>query len=145
MIPGPFEMDEVAEKTMDYSLAPRSIKPFLSDEAYVKEGPNAWKPVEGDWIKKLADQSKKRVAKNDEFKKIADELKKAKARGKWIKLSEIINDKDAKEKKEKARAAKNATKEDKLKEYLKRPDLQEAEDVLTDLMAIESGKPLAAK
>jgi carboxyl-terminal processing protease len=62
------------------------------------------------------------------------------AKGKIIKLSESTKDK---EKKEKAKAAKTASKADKDKEYLKRPDLVEATNVLADLMTIEKTKSVA--
>ncbi len=144
-IPGPYENDEVGEKNLDYSLPPKTIDAFLSPDAYVKDGPGAWKAIETDWLKTLTARSKERVDKDDEFKKILEEIKKTKSKGKIIKLSDIVKDKDSKEKKEKARAAKNATKEEKEKEYLKRPDVIEATNVLADLMVLESGKSVTAK
>ena len=80
--------------------------------------------------------------KSEEFKKIVDELNKTKAKGKIIKLSEVLKDKD---KKEKAKAAKVASKAEKEKEYLKRADIQEAADVLVDLISLESQKSVARK
>ncbi len=140
VLPGPYSADDVGEKYMDYSLPPKTIEPFLSPDAYVKEGPGAWKEVKSDWIKTLKERSSERVAKNDEFKKILEELNKAKARGKVIRVSEVLKDKNEKDKKEKAK--KTASKAKKNEEYLKRPDIQEAESVLLDLIQLHEGKTL---
>lgn len=140
VLPGPYSADDVGEKYMDYSLPPKTISPFLSPDAYVKEGTGLWKEVKPEWLKTLKERSSERVAKNDEFKKILEELNKAKARGKVIRVSEVLKDKNEKEKKEKAK--KTASKAKKNEEYLKRPDIQEAENVLLDLIQLHEGKPL---
>src|SRR6185312_6631149 len=139
-IPGPYMTDDIGEKFLDYSLPPKKIDAFLSPDAYVKDGPGTWATLSPEWLKTLSDKSKARVDKDPEFKKIVDELNKAKERGKVIKLSEVTKDK---EKKEKAKAAKNASQADKDKDYLKRPDVNEAERVLEDLIEIESSKKVA--
>lgn len=140
VLPGPFSTDDIGEKYMDYSLPPKTIDAFLSPEAYVKEGPSSWKELKPDWIKSMKERSSERVAKNEEFKKIVDELNKAKARGKVIRVSEVLKDKNEKEKKDKAK--KTANKAKKNEEYLKRPDIQEAESVLLDLIQLQEGKAL---
>jgi carboxyl-terminal processing protease len=142
-LPGPFSTDDVGEKYMDYSLPPKTIDAFLSPEAYVKEGPGAWKEIKPEWIKTLKANSDVRVEKNEEFKKIVDELEKNKARGKLIKVSEVLKDKNEKDKKEKAK--KTASKAKKNEEYMKRPDIQEASSILMDLIQLEEGKPVPGK
>lgn len=142
VLPGPFSIDDIGEKYMDYSLPPKTLEPFVSTEAYVKEGQGLWKEVKPEWVKSLRDRSTERIAKNDEFKKIVDELNKAKARGKLIKVSEVLKDKNEKDKKDKAK--KTANKAKKNEEYLKRPDIQEAQSVLVDLIQLEEGKALIA-
>ncbi|MGZ3770009.1 MAG: S41 family peptidase [Bdellovibrio sp.] len=142
VLPGPFSTDDIGEKYMDYSLPPKTIDNFISQDAYVKEGTGIWKELKPDWIKSLKERSTERIAKNDEFKKIVDELNKAKARGKLIKVSEVLKDKNEKDKKDKAK--KTASKAKKVEEYLKRPDIQEAQSVLLDLIQLEEGKTLIA-
>lgn len=142
ILPGPYVTDDIGEKYLDYSLPEKKIDAFISQDAFVKEGPGAWMTVNADWAKALSEKSKVRVSKDPEFKKIEDELAKAKAKGKTIKLTEVTKDK---EKKEKAKAAKNASKAQKDKEYLKRADVVEATNVLTDLMALMNAKPVAAQ
>lgn len=138
VLPGPFSVEDIGKKYMDYSLPPKTIGPFISSDAYVKEGPGAWKELKPEWIKSLRERSSERVAKNSEFKKIVAELDKAKARGKLIRVREVLKDKNEKDKKDKA--MKTASKAMKMEEYLKRPDIQEAENVLIDLIQLEESK-----
>ncbi|HEY8272242.1 MAG TPA: tail-specific protease, partial [Pseudobdellovibrionaceae bacterium] len=78
----------------------------------------------------------------EDFKKIEDELKKAKARGKLIKVSEVLKDKtEIKTKKEKEKAVRYGNKDVKNKEYLKRADVNEATNILLDLMNVEESQP----
>ena len=136
VFPSPFQLDEIGEKGMDYSLPPRKLDAFVSKEANVDvEG---WKPIKSDWVKALKQRAESRISKNDEFKKISEDLEKTKKLGKVIKVSEILKDKGEKEKKQKAK--KYADKNEKDKEYLKRPEIQEAANVLTDLILLEEGK-----
>jgi carboxyl-terminal processing protease len=142
VLPGPYSTDDIGEKFLDYSLPPQKIAPFLSQEAYVKEGQGAWSMLKPEWIKSLREKSVARVEKNEDFKKIEDELKKAKARGKLIKVSEVLKDKNEnKNKKEKEKVARYGNKDQKNKEYLKRPDINEATNVLLDLMEAEAAQP----
>jgi carboxyl-terminal processing protease len=139
-LPGPYVTDDVGEKYLDYSLPEKKIEGFLSQDAYVKEGAGAWFTVNTEWIKTLAEKSKVRVDKDPEFKKIEEELAKTKAKGKTIKLTEVTKEK---EKKDKAKAIKNASKTEKEKEYLKRPDIMEAANILADLIVLGNNKAVA--
>ena len=141
IIPSPYSVDDIGEKSMDYSLPPKKIDSFLSKSAYVEKGEGSWAMIKSDWIKSLKSRSHERVSKNLDFKKITDELEKTKKLGKSIKVSEVIKDKGEKEKKvKKSRYA--GDKAEKEKEYLKRADIQEAADVLTDLILLSNGKEL---
>jgi carboxyl-terminal processing protease len=142
VLPGPYSTEDIGEKFLDYSLPPQKIAPFLSSEAYVKEGSGTWSMLKPEWLKSLREKSVVRVEKSDDFKKIEDELKKAKARGKLIKVSEVLKDKsETKTKKEKEKAARYGNKDQKNKEYLKRADVNEATNVLLDLMGAEESQP----
>lgn len=140
VLPGPYSTDEIGEKYMDYSLPPKTLDAFLSKDAYVKEGEGKWTEIKPDWIKSLRKRSEERVAVNDDFKKIIEELEKAKARGKLIKVNEVLKDKNEKE--EKKKDQRNASKEKKNEEYLKRADIVEAENILLDLIMLQEKKPL---
>lgn len=141
LIPSPYNVDDIGEKSMDYSLPPKKIESFLSKDAQVDKGDGFWQPIKSEWITKIKTRSSQRVAKNEEFKKIADELEKTKKLGKTIKVSEVLKDKGEKDKK--VKKARYAQKNEKDKEYLKRADIQEASDVLMDLIALETGKELS--
>lgn len=141
LIPSPYSVDDIGEKSMDYSLPPKKIDGFLSKDAYVEKGAGAWQPIKPEWINKIKARSTQRVAKNDEFKKITDELEKTKKSGKTIKVAEVLKEKGEKDKK--VKKARYAAKDEKDKEYLKRADIQEASDVLLDLIALETGKDLS--
>jgi carboxyl-terminal processing protease len=112
-----------------------SAAPVPSEATLKEDSTSAWKMIKPDWVAKLSEKSKLRVDKSDEFKKIVTELNKEKARGKLIKVSEAVKDK---EKRESRKAIKNAKKEDKEQEYMKRADVQEAANVLADLMSLET-------
>jgi carboxyl-terminal processing protease len=144
VLPGPFSTEDMGEKSLDYSLPPKTIPAFISPEAYVKEGPSAWKEIQSDWIKTLREKSKARVEKSEDFKKIVEELAKSKKNGKVIKVSEILDDKDKKEKKSKAKANKKLAKAERDKEYLKRADIEEASQVLLDLIQVETAPAATA-
>lgn len=141
LIPSPYSVDDIGEKSMDYSLPPKKIDLFLSKEAYVEKGEGSWQPIKPDWINKIKTRSTQRTSKNEDFKKIVDELEKTKKLGKTIKVSEVLKEKGEKDKK--VKKTRYAGKDEKDKEYLKRADIQEASDVLLDLIVLETGKDLS--
>ena len=140
IIPSPYSVDDIGEKSMDYSLPPKKLPSFLSKEAYVTKNDGAWLEVKPDWIKKMKSRSTERVAKNEDFKKITDELEKTKKLGKVIKVSEVLKEKGEKDKK--VKKSRYAGKDEKEKEYLKRADIQEASAVVADLIVLSEGKDL---
>lgn len=142
VFPSPYHVDDIGEKSMDYSLPPKKIDKFVSKEAVVEKGEGQWATIKPEWIKALKQRAEERIAKNEEFKKISEELEKTKKLGKTIKVSEIVKEKDKVEKeKEKAKKANRyAGKAEKEKEFLKRPEVQEAANILGDLIILEEGK-----
>jgi carboxyl-terminal processing protease len=140
VIPSPYSVDDIGEKSMDYSLPPKKIDEFISKDAFVEKGDDTWLKIKPDWVNKIKVRSNQRVAKNEEFKKISDELEKTKKLGKTIKISEVLKEKGEKEKK--VKKSRYAAKDEKDKEYLKRPDIQEASEILTDLIELENGRDL---
>ncbi len=148
-LPSAWSTDDIGEKTLDYSLPPRTIKPFLSLEAYVAAGPSAWRPIDKSIVKSLKEQSAKRVAASDEFKKIKKDIAEAKKKKGELLISEILKEKDkdpeaaeddadamGKDGKPKTYAQLQA---ERLEKYLKRADINEAVDVAADLAVLESG------
>jgi len=142
VIPGQFDLDETGEKSLDHSLPPAKLPAFLSPEAYVKDGPNAWLSVDPELVKELSSRSKLRVDKSTDFKKVLEDLEKSKKNGKMIKLAEVLKTKKEKDKdkKDKAKSKTPLTKKEKEKEYLKRADINEAASVLADLIELQTQK-----
>lgn len=140
-LPGPYSNDEIGEKSLDYSLPPKKVEAFTSKEAYVTEGDGSWKEIKEEWIKSLKEKSQARVDKSSDFKKILEDLKKAKEKGKVIKVSDVLKDKDKSEK-EKKDKKKRLSKDERTKEYLKRADINESVQVLLDLIQLEGTKNL---
>lgn len=152
--PSGYALDEIGEKTLDYSLPPKKIKEFISPTAFVTEGSGKWLQVSKESIKKLKDKSLARVAEAKEFKKIKDDLDKIKKRGKMIVVGDLVKDKEtaAKEKdpvKKKdvepggeGEEEENATltREERKKKYMERADVVEAINVAADL-AVELRAP----
>lgn len=127
-IPTLWSMDELGEKSADYSLPPQKIVPFLGREANVA---GKWKVVSNEIIEKLKDNSKKRVSKNDKFKEIQDELKEADKNKGVVKLADFR--KRAKEDKEKDEKKKNQPTSQRKKEIMA-PYVDEGVNVLNDLV-----------
>lgn len=149
VFPSLFALDEVGEKTLDYSLPPKKIKEFTSPTAYVTEGPGKWTPLTKETIKHLKEKSSTRVAAAPEFKKIQDELAKVKKRGKLIVVGDLVKDKETAAKgKEKDPSKKKEvepgmegeedenvtlTREERKKKYFERADVVEAVNIAADL------------
>ncbi|MBC86258.1 MAG: tail-specific protease [Bdellovibrionaceae bacterium] len=137
VFPSTLSTDEIGEKNLDYSLPPKRVKRFLSKDAYVRNGSEAWSVVNKGLIKDLNAKSQARIKKNEEFTKIKKDIKKAKDRGKVIKVSELFEeekDDDKKDKDHKDDEDYTLTKEEKLKKYLERADIQEAINVAADFV-----------
>ena len=136
--------EDIGEKNLDYSLPPKKIPSFLSDEAYVKKGADSFKLIDKKTVERLTKASNTRVAASKEFKEVKEEIKKIKKReknGKRIKVAELLEDKDAdksKEEKEEDEAA-VLTREERKKKYLERADVKEAINVAADLFAELNG------
>lgn len=142
-LPSAFALDEIGEKILDYSLSPKAIPPFISEDAYVEKGDGAWNKVTPKMVSDLKKKSEERVAKNTEFKKIKDELEKLQKKGKLVTLSEILNDKEKKEEKEKKGKKLDAKK--RLEEYLKRPDIIEAINIAADYLNVAGPQSVIAQ
>lgn len=146
VFPGVFSTDDVGEKTLDYSLAPKTTQKFVSADAFVTNGPGKWDKVKPETIKELREVSLKRISKDEDFKKVIEEIKKAKdqEKDKVTKLSELMKEKSENEKKEKEdkKNIRYGTKEEKMAEYMKRADVKESLNIAFDLIQIQSGAPI---
>ena len=131
-IPMPYDIDEIGEKNLDYSLPPSAIPSFLSKSAYVDEGPGTWYPMSDEMLEKLRKSSEARVAANKDLQKIISDRKEQEAKKEVIRIADIFK-KDTVENKKREKL-KNLSKIEKRKEYINRPEMQEAVQVALDLL-----------
>ena len=145
-IPSIFNAEEMGEKSLDYSLPPKTIPEFVSKSAEPSEGKGVWKEVDSKLIEKLKKVSQDRVKGSPEFKKVAEDIAKAKKRSEKIVVGDLIKDKskdkDAKKKEgEDGDESTVLTREERKKKYLERADVKEAINIAADLVA-ELGGPM---
>lgn len=144
VFPTAYSNDEIGEKLLDYSLAPKKIKPFLSAEAFVPSGVGAWTLIDKNIVNQLKVDSLKRIAKSTEFKKIKmdfakSEMKKNK-KGEII-IGDFLKDREdsSKEQKEDESKTYEESKVARKERYLKRADIQEAMNIAAQLSVLEGG------
>jgi carboxyl-terminal processing protease len=141
-LPSTLTTEEIGEKTLDYSLPPRKLKPFLSAEAYTPAGRGAWEMIDSKLITKLKMASAKRVAADPEFKKVKEDIVKNKKRENGeILLADFLKDKGdtSKEDKEAENKTYEQNKQARKEKYLKRADIVEAINIATDLAVLQKG------
>ncbi|MEK6556108.1 MAG: S41 family peptidase [Bdellovibrionota bacterium] len=141
VFPSAFSDDEFGEKTLDYSLPPKTLKPFLSVEAYVPAGPSSWKLLDKKTVDKLRAQSKGRVDKSVDFKKIVADIAKSKKKKNEIIIGEVIKDREESNKETKELEGKDYTQVQAYKKdkYMKRADIIEALNIAADLTILQAG------
>lgn len=148
IFPSALSIDEIGEKTLDYSLPPKSIPPFISKSAFVVTGEEEWEQVDKAMIARLAARSKPRVAASEAFEKVKKEIAKNAKRKETITAGELLKDKEEKDKVAKGvdpstdtpeeeedpeEELANLSKEERQKKYLERGDVQEAVNIAADL------------
>ncbi len=145
VFPSVFANEDIGEKTLDYSLPPKTIPSFTSEQAYVLTGNESWRVVDKEAIGHLKSKSALRVSKDEKFNEILDELKKAKEKGKIVKIADLFKKEDDKKDKKKEEEEKvyTLTQEEKDKKYLERPDVKEAMYIAADLAEYFQRAPLA--
>lgn len=143
ILPSSYDIAEIGEDTLDFSLPPKKIKSFLTKGAYVTSGQDKWNQLTPSLMKKLAAESTKRVTKNKDFKKILKDLAKAKTKSKMINVSELFEKKDD-DKKDEAKKDGGVKKHDpvqakkeKHEKYMKRADVKESLNILFDFIKYE--------
>lgn len=140
VFPSLLDTDDIGEKTYDYSLPPKRLESFISSSAFVNKGVGQWTILDKKTIAQLKSASEKRVAANEKFNEVLKDLEKNKKRGKIIDLAEVMKEKEednSKEDKDKV-----LSKDEKLKKYTERAEIQEAINVATDLAALQRKIPL---
>lgn len=131
IIPTIWSIDELGEKSGDYSLPPQNIPPFLSA---LGNQAKKWKEIPSTLIPDLQAKSKERVSKNPKFKEIIQELADAQKNKGVVKLADFrkkVKEEKAKEDKDKK---KKKTTAEKKKEVIQ-VYVDEGLNVLSDLVS----------
>jgi carboxyl-terminal processing protease len=131
VIPTPYSKDEVGEKTLDYSLEPRTISSFLSSEANATDPGSRYTPVSASLIKSLSERSKQRVSKDKKFIEIFKESEEYERNKGIVKLAELRkrSAQDLKKKEPKKSSADRLTEAD-------APYVEEAASILGDALEL---------
>ena len=131
--------EDLGEKSYKYSLPAQKISAFTSP---AKESWPEAKKITPLMISKLAQASNKRVKKDEGFKKLIADAKEARAnnyREVW-KLSELKSQQESTKKEreeEESKAQKSASnRKFQMDEYTKRPEIQEAAQIVLDLSSM---------
>ena len=136
VIPTIWSLDELGEKSSDYSLPPQKIPAFLSEQANEAK---KWKEIPSSVIPALQSKSKERVAQNAKFKEIVQELADAQKNKGVVKLADFRKKaKEEKDKEDKDKKKKKTTSE--RKKEVVQVYLDEGLNVLGDLVSEMSKK-----
>lgn len=135
LVPSSFgSAEDVGEKVLDYSLPPQSTASFLGKEANSNEPVKHWTEVQPALVKKLADKSQSRIAKDAKFIEIRKELEETAKNKGIIRLAEM------RKKADKKKPAKGkAEREQKIKD-IEAPFIAEGVNILADMIVEGRGE-----
>jgi|ETNmetMinimDraft_26_1059896.scaffolds.fasta_scaffold00497_8 carboxyl-terminal processing protease len=130
VLPSLLSSDDYGEKSQRYSLPPQTTTPFLGTSANATEGKGHWDPVADEVVGTLAERSATRIAKDDEFGEIRELLAEQQENAGVVKLADIM-----KRREEESQETDDTEGEEKEEDS---PQLEEALDVLTDLVGMSA-------
>jgi len=143
VLPPVYAVDDVGEKTLDYSLPPQSMEPFVSADANSTRAEVRWDAVDSKILPVLTARSRERVAKSAKFAEIKRELEEASKNRGIVKLSELrkksAREKE-KEKKDLAKISARKERDQKIKET-EAPLVDESVSILVDWMELQPTRP----
>ncbi len=136
VLPSVLTEDLVGERTQPHSLKVDGIEAFVSAGANGNEDGHHFRPVSNPLVSELARRSQARVAGNEMFREIEEQVAKRKADDGVVRLSELL----AEQEQEKAKngGEKKPTEAAQAEEEAPTPHLDEALQVLADLVLLES-------
>ncbi|MBI2606769.1 MAG: carboxy terminal-processing peptidase [Deltaproteobacteria bacterium] len=147
-LPSVFSTKDIGEKSLDYSLPPKTIPAFLSSEVNDGSPARHWNPVTSALVEKLRALSSARAEKDPEFKKIRTELAEIEKNKGIIRLADSMKkmkEEKAKEKKKEKKLGKRRGRRESDEEYLKLPQVHEAVQIMADMVGLSrSGTSQAA-
>src|SRR5687768_10333789 len=136
VIPSILGSYDLGEKSLDYSLAPQSTKPFVSAEANSNNPREKWKPVSSVVLPKLKDRSALRVSQNAVMKEIQKELVEAKKKQGKVKLLDLRKEAMEAKKNGKKAGEEEEPEDDSDFERFQKAFVNEGAEVLADLIEL---------
>ena len=137
VLPSVLTEDLVGERTQPHSLKVDGIESFVSAAANSGGDGGHFRPVSNPVVSELARRSQARVSGNEMFREIEEQVAKRKADDGVVRLSELL----AEQEQEKAKTGgteKKPTEAAQADEEVPTPHLDEALQVLADLVLLES-------
>ena len=136
VLPSVLTEDLVGERTQPHSLQVEGIESFVSKNANGNDADSHFRPVDNPLVTELARRSHERVAGNEKFLEIEQQVAKRKADDGVVRLSELL----AEQEQEKAKngGEKKPTEAAQADPDAPTPYLDEALQVLADLVLLES-------
>jgi len=135
-LPSLLTEDLVGERTQPHSLQVEGIEAFVSPKANANGTGESWRPVKAPLVSELARRSQARVSGNEFFKEIEEQVAKRKADDGVVRLSELLAEQE--QEKVKNGGATTAATETRPPEEAPTPHLDEALNVLADLVLLNS-------
>lgn len=139
VLPSILQSDKIGEATLDYSLPPQKITPFIGTKANSQEPGKGFQPITEDIVKKLSKLSADRIKSSKEFADVQKELAESKKNEGVL----ILSDFRKKAKEDKAEESKTVSER---KEDLNAPYVKEGLNILIDLInEVEKKKSVVAE
>jgi len=132
VLPSLLANGEIGEKTQRYVLENQETAPFLSSYANAVPTVGRWHPVSSEVVEKLAARSAERVKKSEDFEEIREMLKEAEDNDGVVRLEEILKEQEKADSESEADAPESEEDEDVIS-----PQVQEATNILADLVAMQ--------
>ncbi len=143
-LPSVYAVEDVGEKTLDYSLPPQVMPAFRSTDANHAASELRWDPVDSKLVPVLTARSRERVAKSERFKEIAREIEEASKNKGIVKLADLRK-KSAKEKekeqKELAQKSSKRKERDRKIQETEEPLIDESVNILVDWIELQPARP----
>jgi carboxyl-terminal processing protease len=137
VLPSVLTEDLVGERTQPHSLKVDGIQSFVSANANGDGDANRFRPVSNPVVSELARRSQARVSGNEMFREIEEQVAKRKADDGVVRLSELLAEQEQ-EKAKNGGAEKKPTEAAQADDEAPTPHLDEALQVLADLVLLES-------
>jgi carboxyl-terminal processing protease len=134
LIPSLLSRDDFGEKNQPYSLLNQVVTPFLGSSANGGSDSERWRPITAETLAELSERSRRRVEASQEFAQIRESLKKQRENRGVVRLAELLKEKEEAE--EKAEPEQGSDAPDGEEEETPSPQLEEAINVLADLVAL---------